>query len=131
MLMLENGFTFIKIVFDFINALPAQLERVEQDKLTSTSLQRQLRCQHENPLINNQARCVASFTTVCNLLTLNHDVNMETDDRLDDLNQRYFNPDETNPYGPTYPYSSPLQRLLDYTTDFHQGNAGNNQNGVS
>ncbi|VDL61963.1 unnamed protein product [Hymenolepis diminuta] len=56
---------------------------------------------------------------------------METDDRLDDLNQRYFNPDETNPYGPTYyPYSSPLQRLLDYTTDFHQGNTGNNQNGV-
>nr|CDS26416.1 orthodenticle [Hymenolepis microstoma] len=53
---------------------------------------------------------------------------METDDRVDDINQRPSNPNETNPYGPNYyPCANQLQRLLDYTTDYHQGSTGSIQ----
>lgn len=57
---------------------------------------------------------------------------MENDDQLENFSQRHFNPDDQTGYGTnSCHYQSPLQRLLDYTMEFHQESAGQPQNRVS
>ncbi|KAM7538586.1 hypothetical protein Aperf_G00000050095 [Anoplocephala perfoliata] len=57
---------------------------------------------------------------------------MENEDRLEGTSQRHSNPDDQTSYGSnSCHYQSPLQRLLDYTMEFRQGTAGQNQDGNS